>query len=151
MYNYVRFSLATQGPALTKLQKRQLLRTRLWGTPELTYQRASMSWEMSSSEKWLTHNQFSVWEFSTNSLILRWNRTVYDQLVENGTIVPAEEVPPPTVPMDYSWARVRTLKWFYKFANHLEPKSAHTWTGHISCNSKNSFISVQKHELDNIH
>uniref|UniRef100_H2TQH2 ATP-citrate synthase n=1 Tax=Takifugu rubripes TaxID=31033 RepID=H2TQH2_TAKRU len=31
--------------------------------------------------------------------------TVYEQLVANGTIVPAEEVPPPTVPMDYSWAR----------------------------------------------
>lgn len=41
--------------------------------------------------------------------VLRWNRTVYDQLVDNGSIVPAEEVPPPTVPMDYSWARVRTL------------------------------------------
>uniref|UniRef100_A0A4W5RG74 ATP-citrate synthase n=1 Tax=Hucho hucho TaxID=62062 RepID=A0A4W5RG74_9TELE len=32
-------------------------------------------------------------------------RTVYDELVANGTIVPAQEVPPPTVPMDYSWAR----------------------------------------------
>uniref|UniRef100_A0A3P8VAY4 ATP-citrate synthase n=1 Tax=Cynoglossus semilaevis TaxID=244447 RepID=A0A3P8VAY4_CYNSE len=32
-------------------------------------------------------------------------RTVYEDLVANGTIVPAEEVPPPTVPMDYSWAR----------------------------------------------
>ncbi|CAF95829.1 unnamed protein product, partial [Tetraodon nigroviridis] len=32
-------------------------------------------------------------------------KTVYDQLVDNGTIIPAEEVPPPTVPMDYSWAR----------------------------------------------
>lgn len=31
--------------------------------------------------------------------------TVYNDLVANGTIVPAEEVPPPTVPMDYSWAR----------------------------------------------
>ncbi|TWW81881.1 ATP-citrate synthase [Takifugu flavidus] len=31
--------------------------------------------------------------------------TVYEKLVANGTIVPAEEVPPPTVPMDYSWAR----------------------------------------------
>lgn len=30
---------------------------------------------------------------------------VYTELVRNGTIVPAEEVPPPTVPMDYSWAR----------------------------------------------
>ncbi|KAK7919545.1 hypothetical protein WMY93_010829 [Mugilogobius chulae] len=32
-------------------------------------------------------------------------KTVYNDLVANGTIVPAEEVPPPTVPMDYSWAR----------------------------------------------
>lgn len=32
-------------------------------------------------------------------------KTVYNELVANGTIVPAEEVPPPTVPMDYSWAR----------------------------------------------
>ncbi|KAM8876012.1 ATP-citrate synthase isoform 1-T1 [Synchiropus picturatus] len=32
-------------------------------------------------------------------------KTVYDELVANGTIVPAQEVPPPTVPMDYSWAR----------------------------------------------
>lgn len=32
-------------------------------------------------------------------------RVVYDELVAKGTIVPAQEVPPPTVPMDYSWAR----------------------------------------------
>ncbi|KAI5619664.1 ATP-citrate synthase, partial [Silurus asotus] len=32
-------------------------------------------------------------------------RTVYDNLVASGVIVPAQEVPPPTVPMDYSWAR----------------------------------------------
>lgn len=37
------------------------------------------------------------------------NRTVYDELVADGTIIPAQEVPPPTVPMDYSWARVRIL------------------------------------------
>ncbi|XP_047214791.1 ATP-citrate synthase-like [Girardinichthys multiradiatus] len=30
---------------------------------------------------------------------------VYDDLVSKGVIQPAEEVPPPTVPMDYSWAR----------------------------------------------
>lgn len=30
---------------------------------------------------------------------------VYSDLVENGVIVPKDEVPPPTVPMDYSWAR----------------------------------------------
>ncbi|KAL7632796.1 UNVERIFIED_CONTAM: hypothetical protein RMT77_016862 [Armadillidium vulgare] len=32
-------------------------------------------------------------------------RKVYHQLVKEGTIVPAEEVPPPTVPMDFNWAR----------------------------------------------
>lgn len=31
--------------------------------------------------------------------------SVYDQLVKDGTIVPEPELPPPTVPMDYSWAR----------------------------------------------
>lgn len=30
---------------------------------------------------------------------------VYNDLVESGVIVPMDEVPPPTVPMDYSWAR----------------------------------------------
>ncbi|XP_076240765.1 ATP-citrate synthase [Calliopsis andreniformis] len=30
---------------------------------------------------------------------------VYEKLVKEGTIIPAPEVPPPTVPMDYSWAR----------------------------------------------
>lgn len=30
---------------------------------------------------------------------------VYEELVESGAIVPQDEVPPPTVPMDYSWAR----------------------------------------------
>lgn len=33
-------------------------------------------------------------------------RSVYEDLVAKGVIVPAQEVPPPTVPMDYSWARV---------------------------------------------
>ncbi|XP_050076779.1 ATP-citrate synthase isoform X1 [Anopheles maculipalpis] len=31
--------------------------------------------------------------------------SVYENMVKEGHIVPAEEVPPPTVPMDYSWAR----------------------------------------------
>uniref|UniRef100_A0A182PCH9 ATP-citrate synthase n=1 Tax=Anopheles epiroticus TaxID=199890 RepID=A0A182PCH9_9DIPT len=31
--------------------------------------------------------------------------SVYENMVKEGLIVPAEEVPPPTVPMDYSWAR----------------------------------------------
>lgn len=30
---------------------------------------------------------------------------VYNDLVESGVIVPRDEVPPPTVPMDYTWAR----------------------------------------------
>ncbi|KAJ0058312.1 hypothetical protein NL108_013184, partial [Boleophthalmus pectinirostris] len=32
-------------------------------------------------------------------------KSVYDDLVAKGVILPAEEMPPPTVPMDYSWAR----------------------------------------------
>ncbi|XP_072105741.1 ATP-citrate synthase-like [Mobula birostris] len=32
-------------------------------------------------------------------------KSVYDDLIAKGAIVPAQEVPPPTVPMDYSWAR----------------------------------------------
>lgn len=32
-------------------------------------------------------------------------KQVYDGLVAKGTIIPAPEVPPPTVPMDYNWAR----------------------------------------------
>eukprot|EP00061_Rhincodon_typus_P015034 g42483.t1 len=32
-------------------------------------------------------------------------KNVYDDLVAKGVIAPAQEVPPPTVPMDYSWAR----------------------------------------------
>ncbi|XP_030757355.1 ATP-citrate synthase isoform X2 [Sitophilus oryzae] len=32
-------------------------------------------------------------------------RSVYEGLVKQGVIVPAPEVPPPTVPMDYNWAR----------------------------------------------
>lgn len=32
-------------------------------------------------------------------------QNVYEQLVKEGIIHPAPEVPPPTVPMDYSWAR----------------------------------------------
>lgn len=31
---------------------------------------------------------------------------VYLELVSKGVIVPQPELPPPTVPMDYSWARV---------------------------------------------
>lgn len=36
-------------------------------------------------------------------------RSVYEDLVTKGAIVPAQEVPPPTVPMDYSWARVGAM------------------------------------------
>lgn len=32
-------------------------------------------------------------------------KQVYDNLVRQGVIVPSPEVPPPTVPMDYNWAR----------------------------------------------
>ena len=36
-------------------------------------------------------------------------RQVYSDLVLSGDIIEKEEVPPPTVPMDYSWARVSSL------------------------------------------
>lgn len=36
-------------------------------------------------------------------------RDVYQRLVKTRKIVPKPEAPPPTVPMDYSWARVRTF------------------------------------------
>ncbi|CAL1686648.1 unnamed protein product [Lasius platythorax] len=32
-------------------------------------------------------------------------QTVYEKLVKDGTVMPKPEVPPPTVPMDYNWAR----------------------------------------------
>lgn len=51
-------------------------------------------------------NSSAVWADFVNILL---NRSVYDELVANGTIIPAQEVPPPTVPMDYSWARVRNF------------------------------------------
>lgn len=41
---------------------------------------------------------------------------VYVSLVKNGTIVPQPEVPPPTVPMDYSWARVSFKKSIFCFS-----------------------------------
>lgn len=41
-------------------------------------------------------------------------RVVYEDLVAKGVIIPAQEVPPPTVPMDYSWARVRMAwEWWW--------------------------------------
>lgn len=33
---------------------------------------------------------------------------VYNNLVEQGVIVPTNEEPPPPVPMDYQWAKVKT-------------------------------------------
>lgn len=118
----LRFSLAMQGPALTRLQKQQLLRTRPWGRQELTYQRALTSWAMSLGEKWtMNYQSFSYEILFRQHCVLWWNRTVYEQLVANGTIVPAEEVPPPTVPMDYSWARVITPLFSHKLATQLKP------------------------------
>lgn len=32
-------------------------------------------------------------------------QNVYEKLVKQGIIVPMPELPPPTVPMDYNWAR----------------------------------------------
>ena len=33
-------------------------------------------------------------------------RQVFSELVSTGVVIPKEEVAPPTVPMDYNWARV---------------------------------------------
>lgn len=38
-----------------------------------------------------------------------FSRDVYDKLVAEGTIIPRPEEAPPTVPMDYAWARVGHL------------------------------------------
>lgn len=34
-------------------------------------------------------------------------RQVYQDLVQKAILIPKPEVPPPAVPMDYAWARVR--------------------------------------------
>lgn len=39
-------------------------------------------------------------------------QSVYERLVSEGIVVPQPEVPPPTVPMDYSWARVSNIRTF---------------------------------------
>ena len=35
------------------------------------------------------------------------SREVYENLVAEGVIIPKPEEAPPTVPMDFNWARVR--------------------------------------------
>ncbi|XP_074080018.1 ATP-citrate synthase isoform X2 [Macrotis lagotis] len=45
---------------------------------------------------------FVPWSFDELGELIQ---NVYEDLVGKGVIVPAQEVPPPTVPMDYSWAR----------------------------------------------
>jgi ATP citrate (pro-S)-lyase len=42
---------------------------------------------------------------------------VYKSLVKSGDIQPKPEVPPPTVPMDYSWARVSSTFLYFTFSN----------------------------------
>ena len=42
--------------------------------------------------------------------ILNIYSEVYEQLVSQGAIEIKQEVPPPTVPMDYNWARVSRPK-----------------------------------------
>ena len=48
---------------------------------------------LNNNSKYIIHARFS---------------TVYSTLVANGTIVPKVETAPPTVPMDFNWARVRS-------------------------------------------
>ena len=54
-------------------------------------------------------------QFKIKNWILLINniRKVYDQLVEMKAIVPKPEQAPPSVPMDYDWARV----WVLNFLN----------------------------------
>ena len=40
--------------------------------------------------------------------VFLFSRHVYDEMVAKGDIIPKEEVAPPTVPMDFNWARVST-------------------------------------------
>ena len=37
-------------------------------------------------------------------------RQVYDELVAKGVVTPKPEVAPPTVPMDFNWARVSNMQ-----------------------------------------
>lgn len=107
-----RYSSAMQGPVPTRLQKQRWPRTRPCGTPGPTCRRALTSLVTSLGETVKSENwRFFVCIFLYPTLLVCVGlayRTVYDEMVANGTIVPAQEVPPPTVPMDYSWARVTT-------------------------------------------
>lgn len=42
-------------------------------------------------------------------------RQVYKDLLARGDIVERPEVTPPTVPMDYNWARVSSAVYFWSF------------------------------------
>jgi ATP citrate (pro-S)-lyase len=44
-------------------------------------------------------------------------KKVYDDLVSKGVIVPKPEVAPPTVPMDFNWARVSFVIFMFSFAD----------------------------------
>ena len=48
---------------------------------------------------------FAFYIIIQNEMYIIDFRKVYTDLVEKGVIVPKVEVPPPTVPMDYNWAR----------------------------------------------
>lgn len=54
-------------------------------------------------------------------------RSVYEDLVSKGVIQPAGEVPPPTVPMDYSWARVSMLERVMRIESFYYTISDKSW------------------------
>ena len=54
-------------------------------------------------------NRFSAINWLMGYLTFVFIRRVYDEMVTKGDIVPKEEVAPPTVPMDFNWARVSTM------------------------------------------
>ena len=77
----------------------------------LTYQVHSMNLERQSgkSQLWIQRSiffmTFAFYIIKHNEVYVVAFRQVYKDLVEKGVVVPKMEVPPPTVPMDYNWAR----------------------------------------------
>ena len=55
-----------------------------------------------------TYNQ-NIYGFILICFFYVVSRDVYSGLVDEGIVVEQEEVPPPTVPMDYTWARVSLI------------------------------------------
>ena len=59
----------------------------------------------------------------TNDITFLFVRQVYTEMVTNGIIVPKEEVAPPTVPMDFNWARVSSELLTGKYVSNVLHKN----------------------------